>query len=770
MKTKRSRLLCVALVLSMLLSCWPAWQAPSAAAEDALGIVTSSSVHVRKEASRYGEIWFDLPQNYVCTILEETTAEGIHWYKVKTGNPESTTGSSTYIGFIHGDYFRALSAQEMETYRQGAVVSNPPSGSGSGKVIGVVTNGGTNFRDGPSLHAESMMKLDRGTEVEILSIPASVSSETFYEVRYGNTTGYIMSTFIRLANAQATPTAPGAPTQPPDNNQTGGQPTPTVPPAQGDQPTPTTPPAQNGNNGQSTGAFTHVRLILSSCHLREAPAGRYDSENDWVGRGSTLPIAGQPVVNGPYTWYPVLKGGYIYYVRNDCVQPYSEAGATVVPDTVVTTPTAVPAPATAVPTILGYVITTKGGVNLRSSIGGTVIKQIKKNVRLPYLLPPVKKDGYTWYYVDADGNRGYVRSDVVKITGTPTPTPAPTLAPNTTATADPATGYVKTTAGGVNLRKKAGYTDVLGQVDRDVVLPYFGDPTTVKGAVWYYVLHPSLGYGYLSGSYLTPVRADGSALPTATPIVTGSGSQNTATASQQEATYNTLKLGSTGSAVKNLVTELKKQGYYNGSITSRYTSSVERAVRAFQEAKKLSVDGIAGAATQHALYNTVPVGAADTSNLTMTIYPAEKINWYTGGIDDLWPRGSNYKVFDVKTGIVWWAHRWAGGKHVDAEPLTAADTARLCKSYGVTTAQEIADKNLYQRRPLLVTIGTRTFACSLYGVPHNYPEGDTIADNEFRGQLCIHFTGSKTHNSNNVDSGHEEAIEYAWENAPNGHI
>ena len=75
------------------------------------------------------------------------------------------------------------------------------------------------------------------------------------------------------------------------------------------------------------------------------------------------------MVNGPYTWYPVLKGGYIYYVRNDCVQPYSEAGATVVPDTVVTTPTAVPAPATAVPTILGYVITTKGGVNLRSSIG-----------------------------------------------------------------------------------------------------------------------------------------------------------------------------------------------------------------------------------------------------------------------------------------------------------------------------------------------------------------------------------------------------------------
>ena len=76
---------------------------------------------------------------------------------------------------------------------------------------------------------------------------------------------------------------------------------------------------------------------------------------------------------------------------------------------------------------------------------------------------------------------------------------------------------------------------------------------------------------------------------------------------------------------------------------------------------------------------------------------------------------------------------------------------------------------MWQRRPCLVTIGTRTFACSLYGVPHNYPKGDTIPDNEYRGQACLHFTNSKTHDSNKVDSGHQAAIEYAYENAPNGH-
>ena len=327
---------------------------------------------------------------------------------------------------------------------------------------------------------------------------------------------------------------------------------------------------------------------------------------------------------------------------------------------------------------------------------------------------------------------------------------------------------MKTISGGVNLRKNAGYSDVIGTVSRNVVLPYSGSPTTVKGVQWYQVVHPTLGKGFLHGNYVSKCNQDGSAIATPTPEP-GATTSPSSGGNGQEASYTTLKTGSTGNAVRNLVQELINQGYYSGTVTNKYTTAVAEAVKAFQKAKGLSVDGIAGSATQHKLFGTVPVGTADTSNLTMTLYPAEKIDWYTGGINEMWPRGANYKVYDVRTGIVWWAHRWAGGRHVDAEPLTAADTARLCKCYGVNNSTEIASKNLYQRRPLLVTIGTRTFACSLYGVPHNYPDGDTISTNDFKGQVCIHFTNSRTHDSNKVDSGHEEAIEYAWEHAPNGH-
>jgi hypothetical protein len=156
-------------------------------------------------------------------------------------------------------------------------------------------------------------------------------------------------------------------------------------------------------------------------------------------------------------------------------------------------------------------------------------------------------------------------------------------------------------------RKTAGYSDVIGTVSRNTVLPYYGSPTTVKGVQWYQVVHPTLGKGWLHGNYVTPCNQDGSAIATPTPEP-GITSSPDSGGNGQEASYTTLKTGSTGQAVKNLVTELKNQGYYTGDITNKYTTAVAEAVKAFQRAKGLSADGIAGSATQHKLFGTVPVG------------------------------------------------------------------------------------------------------------------------------------------------------------------
>ena len=798
MKKRNGRFLALFLALTMALSLIPGSLTDPAARAETYGMVINSSVKLRREATSNSDFWFVLPVGWVCTIHAESNANGTHWYRVIAPHPDAkdVTKARTYWGYIASEYFRPLTDTETAEYRKnpssfvassvsggGTVATPAASGTNTGAsesgtnttaastaagstasaagtssstaaasgTTGSITNGGTNFREGPGKKYHSIMKLDRGTVVNITSIPDGIGEDYWYGVSYAGKTGYVNSEFVRVLSGGAAARVTVSPTA-----------------------TPTPPPSTDGYNA--------VQLVLTSAHLRTSPNGDYNRDNDWEGAGSILPLNGTAVNRAGYIWYPVQKDGRTYYVRSDCVRLTSVGGtataaptatvtasgttATPTPDATASTPTATPAPSSGTG-VVGYVQTTKSGCNLRATMGGTTIKQIAKGVTLPYLSQPTAKGGYTWYYVNADGNRGYLRGDVVKVVSSSgsSETSTATAAP---VTDENATGYVMTNASDVNLRTKAGYSAMIGRVARGVVMPYYGTPSTVNGVPWYHVYHDTLGYGYIHGSYVNVVNSDGSATPTPQPTAAATGVTVTASTSEVEASYSTLKVGATGTAVQTLVQALKNRGYYSGTVTSKYTTAVASAVRAFQRANNLSVDGIAGAATQHALYGTVPVGASASSALTMTLYPAEKIDWWTGGINQMWARGTSYKIYDVKTGIVWWARRWAGGYHVDAEPLTAADTARLCKAYGVTSASEIKSKNLYERRPSLVTIGNRTFACSLYGVPHN-DDGDTIKDNDYTGQLCIHFSNSWTHGSKAVNSLHTEAIQYAWENAPNGH-
>ena len=59
----------------------------------------------------------------------------------------------------------------------------------------------------------------------------------------------------------------------------------------------------------------------------------------------------------------------------------------------------------------------------------------------------------------------------------------------------------------------------------------------------------------------------------------------------------TLREGDKGTAVTELQTMLKKLNYYYGSITGSFGSLTKQAVRKFQDANKLTVDGVAGPAT-----------------------------------------------------------------------------------------------------------------------------------------------------------------------------
>jgi peptidoglycan hydrolase-like protein with peptidoglycan-binding domain len=63
----------------------------------------------------------------------------------------------------------------------------------------------------------------------------------------------------------------------------------------------------------------------------------------------------------------------------------------------------------------------------------------------------------------------------------------------------------------------------------------------------------------------------------------------------------TLRSGDSGDAVAALQSRLQQLGYYSGAIDGIFGDGTEAAVREFQAARGLEVDGIAGAATREAL-------------------------------------------------------------------------------------------------------------------------------------------------------------------------
>ena len=128
-----------------------------------------------------------------------------------------------------------------------------------------------------------------------------------------------------------------------------------------------------------------------------------------------------------------------------------------------------------------------------------------------------------------------------------------------------------------------------------------------------------------------------------------------------------------------------------------------------------------------------------------------KADWFKSNIQSIFDRNDIATVTDVYTGISWRVKRKGGYNHADVEPLTAADTAAMQRACG-------NDFLTWARRPIWVSIGGKKYAASMNCKNHGECN---IKDNNFDGHFCIHFTNSKTHGTNKVDSDHQAAIRTA---------
>ena len=205
---------------------------------------------------------------------------------------------------------------------------------------------------------------------------------------------------------------------------------------------------------------------------------------------------------------------------------------------------------------------------------------------------------------------------------------------------------------------------------------------------------------------------------------------------------DSLRKGATGTAVKTLQTNLKKLGFYTAYVDGSFGATTESAVKAFQRKYGLTADGVAGSATLKKIESVV--ASASSGKIT-----TERLDWFNGGKYVI-PNGAVFQIKDVSTGLIFSARRQSGGNHMDAEPLTAEDTAILKKINGGTFS--------WRRRAVLVKYNGHVYAASIYSEPHGT---NTILDNNFDGQFCLHFYGSKTHGTDRVDADHQKCVEQA---------
>lgn len=307
---------------------------------------------------------------------------------------------------------------------------------------------------------------------------------------------------------------------------------------------------------------------------------------------------------------------------------------------------------------------------------------------------------------------------------TVTATPAPTATPNAYGTVPTRTlrkGYQGTDVKSVQTRLKTlGYYK--GSVDGK-----YG--TGTMAAVSAFQSANGLNADGLAGTSTYKVLYSDaavaySAAATATPAPTST------------VPSRTLRSGDSGTDVKNVQTRLKELGYYSGSVDGKYGSGTVSAVVSFQSSNGLTMDGVAGSGTYKILYSTSAKTASEASSssastATATAPDKSKIKlmyWYTE-VKPLLKGKSSIYVYEPVSKIGFTLHLYSLGRHADVEPMTADDTAKMMEAWGGVA--DWTPKFVY----VLLPNGQWTVA-TMHNVAHG---GQSIKDNNFDGQNCVHF-------------------------------
>ena len=340
----------------------------------------------------------------------------------------------------------------------------------------------------------------------------------------------------------------------------------------------------------------------------------------------------------------------------------------------------------------------------------------------------------------------------------PAATPAPTQAPAASANGRP----------GRTLRQGDSGDDVRVLQNRLIQLGYLAGPAdgsfgmTTRGAVVAFQARAGLTADGVAGSR-TYDRLYASNAPAALYIPAGAETPATPaptpapTATPAPQTNTTLRSGMSGAAVTQLQTALVNLGY-SLSVTGTYDAATVSAVRLFQTRNSLSVDGVAGPRTLGKLYGGGALGpstAASTTSFTApSVGQVRLLHWFND-VKPILSNGQILLIYDPATGLSWQLKILSRGRHCDAEPLTAEDTAIMVRAFGNRNTWD--QKAVYVRLPNGVwTVG------STHDMPHL---SGNISNNNFNGHLCVHFLRDMDEcrrNDPNYGVANQQTIRAMW--------
>lgn len=567
----------------------------------------------------------------------------------------------------------------------------------SAQAMVTTPSGSLNLRESPNSSARVMLTIPYGAWVQV-----SAQGQTWCAVSYNGYTGYVMRQYLSFG--VSLPTSP-TPYYAPTANPT-ALPVVTY-----------VPPVQNG-------IAAWVNTPSGSLNLRETPDGKarvitaipFGAEVSVLSRGST--------------WCQVRYQNVIGYVMTAYLRFENTPAAS-------PTPTATPAPtAQPLPTngsSLGTaLITTSGGtLNLReqpSSSARVLMKLANASSVTVY------SRGTDWSEVSYQGTRGYVMSKYLTFLN----------GAKAQAEEEDPSAFTRVLKKGMTGSDVSWLQSRLMELGYSVSVTNLYDDATFTAVKLFQQQNGLEADGLAGNQTFVILRSDSARRAEAAPL-----------------TYSTVRIDQTGSAVKQIQTDLKALGY-PVSVTGEYDTDTHNAVVAFQQRNSLVISGIADALTRQALHGgrgkpySTPVTELPQNEGRMAapaVSQLKLLNWQ----NEIKPNvraGQTITIFDPNTGLSWKLVFYSLGRHADSQPATWRDTQIMNRSFGDTS---------WTIHPVYVLLPTGQWTmATMHNRPHLY---GSINDNGFGGHLCVHFLRDMAEaqkNDPNYGVNNQVVLRNAW--------